>query len=136
MELRVGGKYRLSRKLGCGAFGDIYHGTNIKTNEEVAIKLVSIINFLQLSFVDRQLWIQCWLIFVLNCHTAGRIALRVILNLFFLCQRVTTLYTPWVKLTNADAYGALDCALESLDDCIFILTIFAIKDSLADIYRF
>ena len=43
MELRVGGKYRLSRKLGCGAFGDIYHGTNIRTNEEVAIKLVSII---------------------------------------------------------------------------------------------
>ena len=42
MELRVGGKYRLSRKLGCGAFGDIYHGTNIKNNEEVAIKLVSI----------------------------------------------------------------------------------------------
>ena len=41
MELRVGGKYRLSRKLGCGAFGDIYHGTNIKNNEEVAIKLVS-----------------------------------------------------------------------------------------------
>ena len=39
MELRVGGKYRLSRKLGCGAFGDIYHGTNIRTNEEVAIKL-------------------------------------------------------------------------------------------------
>jgi len=31
----------LSRKLGCGAFGDIYHGTNIKNNEEVAIKLVS-----------------------------------------------------------------------------------------------
>lgn len=26
MELRVGGKYRLSRKLGQGAFGDIYHG--------------------------------------------------------------------------------------------------------------
>lgn len=48
MELRVGGKYRLSRKLGCGAFGDIYHGTNIRTNEEVAIKLVSnypILNF-------------------------------------------------------------------------------------------
>ena len=63
MELRVGGKYRLSRKLGCGAFGDIYHGklparlplwpwltyffefyigTNIRTNEEVAIKLVRI----------------------------------------------------------------------------------------------
>jgi len=26
MELRVGGKYRLSRKLGSGAFGDIYLG--------------------------------------------------------------------------------------------------------------
>jgi len=26
MELRVGGKYRLSRKLGGGAFGDVYHG--------------------------------------------------------------------------------------------------------------
>ena len=39
MELRVGGKYRLSRKLGCGACGGIYHGTNIRTNEEVAIKL-------------------------------------------------------------------------------------------------
>jgi serine/threonine protein kinase len=59
MELRVGGKYRLSRKLGSGAFGDIYHGTNIRTNEEVAIKLVSVFlnchlqftfyNYLQLS---------------------------------------------------------------------------------------
>ena len=49
MELRVGGKYRLSRKLGCGAFGDIYHGTNIKNNEEVAIKLVSM-NFIYASY--------------------------------------------------------------------------------------
>ena len=30
MELRVGGKYRLSRKLGSGAFGDIYHGRFIR----------------------------------------------------------------------------------------------------------
>lgn len=55
MELRVGGKYRLSRKLGCGAFGDIYHGTNIRTNEEVAIKLVSsktLIVFLGVSFYE------------------------------------------------------------------------------------
>jgi serine/threonine protein kinase len=40
MELRVGGKYRFTKKLGNGAFGDIYSGINIKTNEEVAIKLV------------------------------------------------------------------------------------------------
>lgn len=39
MELRVGNKYRLGRKIGSGSFGDIYMGTNITTGEEVAIKL-------------------------------------------------------------------------------------------------
>ena len=63
MELRVGGKYRLGRKIGSGSFGDIYlgespfgavplgenchfiglvTGTNVQTGEEVAIKLESI----------------------------------------------------------------------------------------------
>jgi serine/threonine protein kinase len=42
MELRVGGKYKISKKLGSGAFGDIYSGINIKTLEEVAVKLVSL----------------------------------------------------------------------------------------------
>jgi casein kinase 1 alpha len=41
MELRVGGKYRLGRKIGSGSFGDIYLGNNINTGEEVAIKLES-----------------------------------------------------------------------------------------------
>ena len=41
MELRVGGKYKVTKRLGQGAFGDIYAGVNVKTNEEVAIKLVS-----------------------------------------------------------------------------------------------
>jgi len=39
MDLRVGNKYRLGRKIGSGSFGDIYLGTNITNNEEVAIKL-------------------------------------------------------------------------------------------------
>ncbi|GMM38776.1 serine/threonine protein kinase [Saccharomycopsis crataegensis] len=42
MDLRVGRKYRLGRKIGAGSFGDIYMGTNIITREEVAIKLESI----------------------------------------------------------------------------------------------
>jgi len=42
MELRVGTKFRLGRKIGSGSFGDIYIGTNVHTGEEVAIKLESI----------------------------------------------------------------------------------------------
>jgi len=39
MELRVGGRFRLGRKIGSGSFGDIYLGENVLTREEVAIKL-------------------------------------------------------------------------------------------------
>ncbi|TKR67326.1 hypothetical protein L596_023497 [Steinernema carpocapsae] len=39
MELRVGGRFRLGRKIGSGSFGDIYLGENVQTQEEVAIKL-------------------------------------------------------------------------------------------------
>ena len=39
MEIRVGGKYKFDKKLGKGAFGALYSGINIKTGEEVAIKL-------------------------------------------------------------------------------------------------
>ncbi|XP_061371112.1 casein kinase 1-like protein 2 isoform X2 [Gastrolobium bilobum] len=42
MEARVGNKFRLGRKIGSGSFGEIYLGTNIQTNEEVAIKLESV----------------------------------------------------------------------------------------------
>jgi len=42
MELRIGGKYRLGRKIGSGSFGDIYLGVNIATNEEVGIKMESL----------------------------------------------------------------------------------------------
>ena len=43
-EIPIGDYYKLNarKKLGSGAFGDIYLGTNLKTNEDVAIKLESI----------------------------------------------------------------------------------------------
>lgn len=42
-EIPIGDTYKLNarRKLGSGAFGDIYLGVNVKNNEEVAIKLES-----------------------------------------------------------------------------------------------
>ena len=41
VEIKIAGRYKLTKRLGEGAFGDIFQGVNIKTNEEVAIKLVS-----------------------------------------------------------------------------------------------
>ena len=39
MDLRVGGKYNITKRLGSGSFGDLYAGINVKTGEEIAIKL-------------------------------------------------------------------------------------------------
>ena len=41
-EPKVGGKYRIGKKLGSGSFGEIFLGTNTLTNEFVAVKLVRI----------------------------------------------------------------------------------------------
>ena len=41
-KIKIGGKYILSKVLGKGAFGYLYSGYNLKTNEEVAIKLESL----------------------------------------------------------------------------------------------
>lgn len=38
-SLMIAGKYRVGSKIGNGSFGDIFLGTNITTNEEIAIKL-------------------------------------------------------------------------------------------------
>ena len=39
VEIRVGGRYRLGKKIGTGAFGEIFEGTDIFDSSSVAIKL-------------------------------------------------------------------------------------------------
>ncbi|XP_047333983.1 casein kinase 1-like protein 10 isoform X3 [Impatiens glandulifera] len=39
MDLVIGGKYRLGRKIGSGSFGELYLAVNTQTWEEVAVKL-------------------------------------------------------------------------------------------------
>jgi serine/threonine protein kinase len=39
-ELRVGIKFKLCKYISEGTFGKLYSGINVKTNEEVAVKLV------------------------------------------------------------------------------------------------
>jgi casein kinase 1 len=41
MELKVAKTFKLTKKLGSGAFGEIFHAVNIKNNKEVAVKLES-----------------------------------------------------------------------------------------------
>uniref|UniRef100_A0A182QQP7 non-specific serine/threonine protein kinase n=1 Tax=Anopheles farauti TaxID=69004 RepID=A0A182QQP7_9DIPT len=42
-DFTIAGKYRISRKIGSGSFGDIYLGINITNGEEVAVKVESIL---------------------------------------------------------------------------------------------
>ena len=35
----IASKWKLERKVGSGAFGEIYKGIHVSTNEEVAVKL-------------------------------------------------------------------------------------------------
>ena len=44
-------KYRLEQRIGGGAFGNIYAGTNMQTREKVAIKIVSqFVTFMTIEF--------------------------------------------------------------------------------------
>lgn len=42
MDLRVGQKYSLKRKVGGGSFGEIYFAENVDNNDKVAVKLESV----------------------------------------------------------------------------------------------
>jgi serine/threonine protein kinase len=44
MILWVGEKYEMGRKIGGGAFGEVFEGRDLKTGEEVAIKLEEVEN--------------------------------------------------------------------------------------------
>ena len=44
----INNKYKIIEKLGAGCFGEIYKGENIRTNEQVAIKVEPIVNNLKL----------------------------------------------------------------------------------------
>ena len=39
MDIIIAGRFKITKKLGAGAFGIAVSGVNIKTNEEVGIKL-------------------------------------------------------------------------------------------------
>jgi len=39
MEIKIGGKYRLIKKIGSGSCGGIYSALNVKSNERVAVKM-------------------------------------------------------------------------------------------------
>ena len=39
MDLKLGGKYKMGKKLGSGAFGEVFSATEINNGEEVAIKV-------------------------------------------------------------------------------------------------
>ena len=42
MDVVIGGRFKLGRKIGSGSFGELYLGVNVQTGEEVAVKLESV----------------------------------------------------------------------------------------------
>jgi len=54
MDLRVGKNYQLVKKIGSGAFGEIYEGRHITNKDSVAIKLEPVkTQFPQLEYENK-----------------------------------------------------------------------------------
>ena len=87
MELRVGNKYRLGRKIGSGSFGDIYLGTNISTLEEGRTLFGLLIPTFKLSISGQ----TKPLTFSFSCHKVR------------MCQNKTPTITYWVKILPNNA---------------------------------
>ncbi len=51
-ELKIAKTFKLTKKLGSGAFGEIFHGINLKNNMEVALKLGNINLCLLTLFIE------------------------------------------------------------------------------------
>ena len=49
MDLRVAGKYKIIKKIGSGAFGEIYQGIF----DYIILSIILIINFIRSKFQDR-----------------------------------------------------------------------------------
>ncbi|KAL6189449.1 hypothetical protein ACLB2K_040838 [Fragaria x ananassa] len=45
MEHVIGGKFKPGRKIGSGSFGELYLGINVRTGEEVAVKLIDRVEY-------------------------------------------------------------------------------------------
>ena len=39
LDIRIAGRYRLGKRIGGGSFGDIYLATDVRNEEEFAVKL-------------------------------------------------------------------------------------------------
>ncbi|EGR31609.1 hypothetical protein IMG5_105910 [Ichthyophthirius multifiliis] len=73
MEIKVGGKFRIGKKIGGGSFGEIYQGINTQTNEEIAIKLESIkTKFPQLEYESKVYKILLGGVGIPNMHWFGK----------------------------------------------------------------
>lgn len=109
MEIKVGKVYKLIKKIGSGAFGEIFHGINIKTNLEVAVKLEPITTKHPQLFYEAKLYQYLWqdsvakekgIPQVLMCSTEGDYNVMVmemlgpsLEDLFNLCNKKFTIKT-------------------------------------------
>lgn len=98
MELRVGKKYRLGRKIGSGSFGDIYLGTNMTTGEEVAIKLESV------KTKHPQLLYESKIYRILHGGCKSTMQVESLL-LTWRCRRLT----PWTNTGAGETEGISGC---------------------------